>query len=523
MSDSAPQPRLLADRLIHWATERPDAVAITFAGDTRTWSEWHEVLRRLAGALGTRGIGRGKVVATYDKNNWACLDLTIAAGSIGAAHAIANWRLSAEEVAYVLNDCGAEIIFVGAELMPIFEKIRGELPACREVVVVGTCGEYPDDYEPMLAAATPAELSGAEQGDTALIMYTSGTTGFPKGAMLTHSGVNAHSEDIWSVFTTEPTDHMLIAMPLFHVGGTGPALMCVHAGTPLTLTREATPDHLLPALPAATHAFFVPAIYAALLQAGEVGAKSLAHMKMLSYGAAPMPLPILRGSLQTWPQAKYVQVYGMTELSGAVTSLSDEAHRDESRPERLSSAGQCLPGSEAMIVDPATLQPLPTGSAGELWIRGTTMMAGYLGKPEATADTITPEGWLRTGDVGHIDEDGFVFISDRVKDMIITGGENVYCPEVERVLSEHPDILECAVIGVPDDQWGETVLAFVAPKPGATIDPAAVIAYCRERLAHFKAPKIVEVTDALPRNGAGKILKTTLRKPYWEGRDRQVV
>jgi acyl-CoA synthetase (AMP-forming)/AMP-acid ligase II len=299
--------------------------------------------------------------------------------------------------------------------------------------------------------------------------------------------------------------------------------MCVHAATPVTLTREATPDHLLPALPDSTHAFFVPAIYAALLQAGEVGAKALAHMTMLSYGAAPMPLPVLRGALQTWPQAKYVQVYGMTELSGAVTALDDTAHRDESHPERLSSAGTCLPGSEAMIVDPSTGEPQPTGSAGELWIRGGTVMAGYLGKPEATADTITPEGWLRTGDVGHMDSDGFVFISDRVKDMIITGGENVYCPEVERVLSEYPDVLECAVIGVPDDKWGETVLAFVSPKPGATIDPDAVIAYCRERLAHFKAPRAVEVTDALPRNGAGKILKTALRKPYWEGRDRQVV
>jgi acyl-CoA synthetase (AMP-forming)/AMP-acid ligase II len=173
-------------------------------------------------------------------------------------------------------------------------------------------------------------------------------------------------------------------------------------------------------------------------------------------------------------------------------------------------------------VDPSTLEPVPAGSSGEIWIRGGTVMKGYLNKDEATAETIRPDGWLRTGDVGHLDDEGFLFISDPVKYMIITGGENVYCPEVERILGEHPDLLEVAVIGVPHDKWGECVKAVVVAKPGATVDPDGVIAYARERLAHFKAPSSVDVVDELPRNGAGKILKTALRKPYWEGRDRQV-
>ncbi len=522
MTVTAPPARLASDRVAHWATAMPDSPALTFGDTTYTWREWNDRLERLGGALSALGIGRGQVVATYDKNHPACLDLTLAASGVGAAHAIANWRLSAEEVTYVLNDSGAEVVFVGAEFAKVLESIRGSLPKVREVVVVGSEGDFSDQYEALLAAATPTPLAAAEPTDVALILYTSGTTGFPKGAMLTHANLVAHSEALQPEFRTTHTDRYLLAMPLFHVGGTCPGLACAHVGTPITLTREATPEHLMKGLVGATHAFFVPAIFAAMLQAGDVGKQAFSQLHLLSYGAAPMPAPVMRGSLEAWPQAKFLQVYGMTELSGAVVALDDTAHRDPAHPERLSAAGRAMQGSEIRVVDPATLEPVPTGESGEVWVRGGTVMAGYLGKPEATAQAITAEGWLRTGDVGHLDSDGFLFISDRVKDMIITGGENVYCPEVERVLSEHPDVLEVAVIGVPDDSWGECVKAVVVAKPGATPDPDGLIAYARERLAHFKAPRTVDVLDELPRNGAGKVLKTVLRKPYWEGRDRQV-
>ena len=522
MTVSGPAPRLISDRLVHWANEQPDTPALTFGDRSWTWREWNDRAGRLAGALGSLGIARGKVVATYDKNSPACLDLTMAASAVGAAHAIANWRLSAEEVTYVLADCGAEVVFVGAEFARMLASICGSLPALREIVVVGSDGDVEDQYEDLLAGAPPAPLAGADPTDPALILYTSGTTGFPKGAMLTHDNLNAHSASLEAVFQITHADRYLLAMPLFHVGGTCPGLMCVSAGAPITLTREATPEHLFPGLVGATHAFFVPAIFAALLQAGEVGVKALSNLKLLCYGAAPMPPPVMRASLQAWPNARFLQVYGMTELSGAAVALEDEAHRDPAHPERLSAAGRAMQGTEVQVVDPATLEPAPVGTPGEVWVRGGIVMAGYLGKPEATAEAITPEGWMRTGDVGHLDEDGFLFISDRVKDMIITGGENVYSPEVERVLSEHPDIAECAVIGVPDEKWGEAVKAVVVAKPGATVDSDAVIAYARERLAHFKAPRTVDVLDELPRNGTGKILKTVLRKPYWEGRDRQV-
>jgi acyl-CoA synthetase (AMP-forming)/AMP-acid ligase II len=519
---AAPPSRLITDRMDQWAAELTDTPALRYQGTDWTWGQWHERLRRLAGALQARGVERGTVVATYDKNHPACLDLSLAAGAIGAAHAIVNWRLSAEEVAYVLGDSGAEIVFVGAELLPVFEQVREKLTAVREVVVVGSTGETADQYEDLLASAPPAVLAGADPSDTALILYTSGTTGFPKGAMLTHANLVAHSDALHPEFRTTHTDRYLLAMPLFHVGGTCPGIASIQVGCPITITREATPEHLFPGLLGATHAFFVPALFAGLLQAGEVGVKALSNIELLSYGAAPMPAPIMRASLEAWPQARWLQVYGMTELSGAVVALDDAAHRDPEHPERLSAAGRAMAGTELLIVDPSTLEPVPAGASGEVWVRGGSVMKGYLNKPEATADTITADGWLRTGDVGHLDDDGFLFISDRVKDMIITGGENVYSPEVERVLAEHPDVLEVAVIGVPDERWGESVKAVVTAKPDHTVDPEAVIAYARERLAHFKAPRTVDVVAELPRNGAGKILKTALRKPYWEGQSRQV-
>ena len=212
----------------------------------------------------------------------------------------------------------------------------------------------------------------------------------------------------------------------------------------------------------------------------------------------------------------------MTEFAGVVTALDDAAHRDAAHPERLVSAGRPVQHAEMRIVDPVTLQEVPQGESGEVWFRTPQATSGYLGKPEATAELITPDGWVRTGDLGRVDEDGFLFIEDRIKDMIITGGENVYSPEVERVLAEHPAVQELAVIGVPDDKWGETVKAVVAFKPDLAVSADELIAYARERLAGYKTPTSIDVVDALPRNPSGKILKRDLRKPYWGDRTRQV-
>jgi acyl-CoA synthetase (AMP-forming)/AMP-acid ligase II len=511
----------MTDAVAHWAAVRPDAEALTYGGVRWTWGQWHDRIRRVAGGLAALGLGRGDRVAFLDKNNPACLEVALGAGLLGAASAVINWRLAAGELDYVINDSGASVLFAGSELLPAVESIRDRLPGVTDVITVGG----PDDgFEGFLATARPADRGRGVTGeDLWLVMYSSGTTGQPKGVMLSHRNIVEHSANAVPLAPLGPGDRNLVAMPLFHVGGTGYAMFGIYAGAPSTFTREPDPASLLAAFAAGTtHAFVVPAVVAALLAAGEKAITALSGLRYLLYGAAPMPLPMLRRALAAWPELNFVQVYGQTELAGVISALSPQAHRDASRPDRLVSAGTLLPGAEVRVVDPGTGQDVAVGQPGEFWFRSPQRMMGYLNKPDDTAEAITGEGWLRSGDIGHVDDSGYLYVSDRAKDMIITGGENVYSPEVEQIVAEHPAVAEVAVIGVPDDRWGETVKAVVALRPGQHATGAEIIGFARERLAHYKCPSTVDVVDALPRNPSGKILKRTLRGPYWEGRDRQI-
>jgi acyl-CoA synthetase (AMP-forming)/AMP-acid ligase II len=390
------------------------------------------------------------------------------------------------------------------------------------VIVVGG---QDDTYEPFLAGARPAHRSPEVTGeDLWLVMYSSGTTGRPKGVMLSHRNIVAHTQNAVPVAPMGgPGDRNLVAMPLFHVGGTCYALFGFFAGVPSTFTREPDPASLLAAFAAgATHVFLVPAVVSALLAAGDKAIAASSGLRYLLYGAAPMPLPVLRQALAAWPGLNFVQVYGLTELAGVISALSPQAHRDVAREDRFSSAGTLLAGAQVRVVDPATGQDAAAGQPGEFWFRSAQQMMGYLNRPDDTAQAITEDGWLRSGDVGHVGDGGFLFVSDRVKDMIITGGENVYSPEVEQAVAEHPAVAEVAVIGIPDDHWGETVKAIVVLRPGHQATEQEIIGFARERLAHYKCPHTVEVIDALPRSPSGKVLKRTLRAPFWEGRDRRI-
>jgi acyl-CoA synthetase (AMP-forming)/AMP-acid ligase II len=516
-----PTVEFMTDAVAHWAAVQPDAEALTYGEVRWTWAQWHDRIRRVAGGLAALGLGRGGRVAFLDKNNPACLEVSLGAGLLGAANAVINWRLAAGELDYVINDSGASVLFAGAELLPAVEAIRDRLPRVTEVIVVGG----PDDrYEAFLAAARSANRSLDVTGeDLWLVMYSSGTTGRPKGVMLSHRNIVAHTRNAFPLAPLGPGDRSLVAMPLFHVGGTCYALFGIYAGTPTTFTREPDPASLLAAFAAGvTHVFLVPVVISAVLAAGEKAIAALSGLKYLLYGAAPMPLPALRQALGAWPELNFVQVYGLTELAGVISALSPQAHRDASRQDRLASAGTLLAGAQMRVVDPATGQDVAVGQPGEFWFRSAQQMMGYLNRPEDTAQTITGEGWLRSGDLGHLDDDGFLFVSDRVKDMIITGGENVYSSEIEQVVAEHPAVADVAVIGVPDDHWGETVKAIVVLLPGQHATGREIIDFTRERLAHYKCPGTVDVVDALPRSPSGKVLKRTLRAPYWEGRDRQI-
>ncbi len=520
-----PDPTFLDDRLRHWAAETPDAESITYLERSWTWAETLERVRRCAGALRARGVGRGDVVAFLDKNHPACVETTFAAASLGAATAILNFRLAGSEIDYALNDSGARVVVVGSELVPTIDKIRDRLTGVEHVVEVTPDGADGDDYEAMLAEAEPVDRDDAvEPDDTCLVMYSSGTTGRPKGVLVTHANLVAHTLNAHEGWGFDPGDKNMVSMPLFHVGGTSYMQFGVHDGVPSVMTRDPDGASLAGAImQGANRTFLVPAVLAQVLASGDDAVTLFGRLKTYCYGAAPMPLPLLRSALEAWPDTDFIQVYGLTEVCGVITHLMPEDHRDPEHPERLVSAGTVLPNGEVRVVSPDTLQDVPVGEHGELWFRTPQLMKGFLNKPEATAEVITEDGWFRTGDMGKVDEGGYVFVQDRLKDMIISGGENVYSPEVERVVAEHPAVAEVAIIGVPDDTWGEVVKAVVSLTPEGSLTEDELIAHCREHLAGFKCPRSVDVIEALPRNPTGKILKRDLRRPYWEGRDRSVV
>jgi acyl-CoA synthetase (AMP-forming)/AMP-acid ligase II len=379
-----------------------------------------------------------------------------------------------------------------------------------------------DEYEPLIAASSALGIDrSVEPTDGALVIYSSGTTGRPKGVVLSHTALVAHTVSVGTRFPFEDGDSNLVAMPMFHVGGVCWSFLSIHAGRPGIVVRNPDAPSLLAGLAAgATHAFFVPPVISGLLAGGPTVAEALAGLKFLGYGAAPMPEPLLRTALEAWSHVNFVQVYGQTEISGVAVTLEPADHRDPQRGRLLASAGKPVPGVELRIADPITEQDVPAGQQGEIWVRSAQVMTEYLNRPDATAETVTAEGWLRTGDIGRLDAEGYVYVEDRIKDMIITGGENVYGPEVERVLAEHPHIVDAAVIGVPDPKWGEAVKAVVVVSEPTSAED--VIAFCRERLAGYKCPLSVEFTDTLPRNASGKLLKRDLRAQYWPSADRKI-
>jgi acyl-CoA synthetase (AMP-forming)/AMP-acid ligase II len=352
-------------------------------------------------------------------------------------------------------------------------------------------------------------------------MYTSGTTGHPKGAQLSHANLLTLMPVALRQFGTwHEGDVSLVCMPLFHIGGSGWALVGLYAGAESVLAREFNPAAILRTIEqfGVTKALFVPAMILFLLQTPQCATTNFSKLELIVYGASPAPVELIRNARKTFG-CGFAQVYGLTETTGAITYLPPEDHSGAS-PERLKSCGKPMHGVEIKILD-ASRRELPPGEIGELVCRTPQIMLGYWNLPDATAATIR-NGWLHTGDAGYMDRDGYVYIYDRVKDMIISGGENIYPAEIENALFGHPAIADVAVIGVPDGTWGEAVKAIVVRKPGAEVSAEELVDFARERIAGFKVPHLFDFVDALPRNASGKLLKRELRKPYWADQDRQV-
>jgi fatty-acyl-CoA synthase len=501
----------------HWAIERGDRIAHQQGDRTTTFAEMEVRSRRIAAYLGDLGVTKGDRIAWIGKNADIYFQIFYAAARIGVVMTPISWRLAPLEMAYILNDCGARVVFAGDGFGEAVRALR-DVPAVGHIL----------DEAAVCAAieAFPAiDITPAEPEDAALQLYTSGTTGHPKGAVLCQRnffGLRKPALDAglpWAEWQAD--EAILVCMPCAHIGGTGLGVMAFSGGVRAIIQPEFTAEGALRGVEqGVTRFFIVPAALQMLVQHPLARQIDFSRLKYVLYGAAPIPLDLLREAVMTIPNAQFMQCYGMTETTGTICILPPGDH-DMAGNARMRSAGHAAPGVEIRIVDDTGAE-LPRGTVGEIETRSSNNMLHYWNLPEATAKTMNAQGWVRTGDAAYMDDDGYVFIQDRIKDLIISGGENIYPAEVESAIYGHPDVAEVAVIGVPDPRWGEAVKACVVPKTGHTIDPDAVIAWARTRIAGFKVPKTVDVIPALPRNPAGKIMRRTLREPYWAQMERQV-
>ena len=520
----------LADLSRTQAATIGDRVAFTFEGRDITYRDLDRAANCVANALLDDGVGQGDRVAFLDKNTVELFELLFGAAKIGAVLCPVNWRLAPAEVAHVVNDAQASVFVVGRDFFPLLEECE---PALTSDPLILTVGEHPahGDFTAWCDAQpdTDPELPTTPD-DVAIQFYTSGTTGLPKGAMLTSRNLAALVPGASETLGLDENIVSLVTMPLFHVAGAGWALFGLMCGAHNVMLREVDLPAILEAIPqhGITHSVFVPAVLQFLLVTPGVEDTDFSSLRMIVYGASPISEEVLVASMERFG-CSFVQAYGLTETSGGVVLLHPEDH-DPGGPlaHRLRAAGRPIPGVELKIVAPDGTTA-PTGEVGEVWIRSPSTMTGYWNKPEATEAALTGDGWFRSGDAGRLDDDGYLYIEDRVKDMIISGGENVYPAEIESVLMGHPDVADVAVIGVPDDRWGETVKAIVVAQPGRAEDADSraalerdLLAWSRERLAGYKCPTSVDWAEVLPRNPSGKILKRELREPYWAGRERQV-
>ncbi len=508
------------------AAEKPDSVVYRTA--TRTWTvaEIQDAADRIASGLRSLGIGPGDRVAALTKHATECILLTLAACRLGAVFTPVNWRLAAPEIEFILNDGGAKFLLSDVAFLPAVGKAK--LPAVRLTTATeGAAGVA--GFHAWLAGFAPLrEHVDPAPGDTALQLYSSGTTGLPKGVELTHANLLlpiGMFRDIWHFEGNKSV--MFNALPAFHIAGIELALLTLLLGGVTIVQPDFDPQKIIPAIGEhrVTHMFLVPAMIMALVNTPGVEQGDFSSLNCIAYGASPISEKVLLDAMRVFG-CEFLQVYGLTETTGAVTYLPNEDHAPGGpRAHLLRAAGKPLPEVRLRIVDPASGLDAAEGGVGEVWIRSAQNMKGYWNNPKATRDAF-PEGredggWFRSGDAGYL-KDGYLFIHDRIKDMIISGGENIYPAEVENALMKHPSVADVAAIGVPDAKWGEAVKACIVLRPGTAATAEEIIAFAREQIAHFKCPKSIDFLPALPRNPSGKLLKFQLRKPYWEGRERQV-
>lgn len=518
MSSFRPEITRLGDMSALYAGETPDKIAFICEDRQQTYAQFDAHVNQVANKLSAMGAKAQGRIGYIGKNSDYYFELLLGGNKANQVMVPVNWRLAPPEVAYVLKDAEVETMFVDHGFESMVDGLKDQLPSLKNIIPISGYEAWRDSA----STATP-EIS-VTPDDVCVQLYTSGTTGNPKGVQLAHRNLfGLRRPDIedesWQRWTE--SDVSLVAMPNFHIGGTGWGISGLYVGAKNVVMPEFDPGQVLDFINQyrISKLFMVPAALQIVVRDPRAKDTDFSCLDCILYGASPIPLDLLKECMEVFG-CGFAQMYGMTETTGTIVALPPEDHDPNGSP-KMRSAGKPLPGIEVEIRDEDGKE-LPRGEVGEICARGPANMVGYWNLPEATAETVNNEGWLRTGDAGYMDEDGYVYIHDRVKDMIISGGENVYPAEVESALYGHPDIADVAVIGVPDDKWGEAVKACVVVHDGKTLTEDDVIGYARTQIAAFKCPKSVDFIPELPRNPSGKILRRELRAPYWEGKDRAV-
>ena len=515
---------------LHRAVARqPGAVASICGGRRHTFAQFRDRVARLAGALQGLGVQIGDRVGILSLNSDRYVEYYMAVPWAGAATNPVNTRWSAAEIAYSLDDCDTKVLLIDDPFLPLLPVLRQQSKSLRTLIHVGD-GPTPEgllSYESLIAYAEPVPDARRGGNDLAGVFYTGGTTGFPKGVMLSHDGLCLTGLYMAAEGIARHGDRGLHAAPMFHVADVtllgamwtvGATHVVLPAFTPLGMLQAVEREQI-------STTILVPTMIQLMVDHPEAPNYDLSSLRSLLYGGSPISEAVLDRTTKLLPQTTLSQIYGMTELAPLATVLPGVFHTNEGRARgKMRSAGQACLGVEVRIVD-SEGRELPRGQVGEIAVLSPAVMLGYWNKPEETAQALRRhphEGWMHTGDGGRMDDEGFVFVVDRVKDMIISGGENVYSIEVEQAVAKHPAVAACAVIGVPDAEWGERVHAVVVLKAGATATADDIRAHCKELIGAYKCPRSVDFVPAMPMSGAGKVLKTKLREPYWADQQRQV-
>lgn len=514
-----PEIRLLGDTFAYYARRDPDRLAVIAGGRRTSFGEMETLTNKVARGLHAEGLLPGDRVLFLGKNS---LDYYLA--MIGVAKAAAcfvplNWRLAVPELTAVIRDADAQLAIVEREMEPMWAGICADLGATIRTQWI--------DEESTLAAWSADQSEKppsvrARDDDPALLLYTSGTTGLPKGVIHTHASLNHSriSEHLEGAYDWRDGDIFLCPLPNFHLLHIALALQCHYNGVAVSLQRQFDPATLLAGISSQRPSLLVltPTMIQMMLDHPDAATTDFSSVRLLMYAGSPISLGLIRRAIATMP-CKFMQFYGQTETSGPVSLLRPDEHDLEDET-KLKSCGRPLPLIRMRIVD-LLGNDVPIGAPGELWISAPAATAGYWRQPAETAARFV-DGWYHSGDIAYLDSEGLCYIYDRLKDMIVTGGENVYSAEVESALSMHPAVGAAAVIGVPDERWGEAVKAIVVPRDGQEIDAAELLAFCRTRLAGYKVPKSIDFVPAMPLTGTGKVAKTVLRAPYWKAMQRSV-